>query len=261
MTAGSPQLPLVGVLACRKERANGTTYSRVNDHLTTPLLDHGGVAAVLLHTVRPEHAASVLPRLDGLVLPGSGSYVHPSSYGGTEADALPDREYDRARDATAAELLRQAELIPDLPVLTSCRGMQELAVHCGGTLSAVPATDVRHRLRTGVDGPDRWAPAHSVQIRPGGLLAELAGVGPDGADVPVNSQHSDRVAKVPGGVLVEAVAPDGVIEAISVGAPGRFVLGVQWHFEHHTAQSPLDRRILAAFGRRCRSRMASREQQ
>ncbi|MFI2372380.1 gamma-glutamyl-gamma-aminobutyrate hydrolase family protein [Streptomyces sp. NPDC018833] len=261
MTTGTPHLPLVGVLACQKERANGTTYSRVNDHLTEALLDHAGVAAVLLHTVRPEHAGSVLARLDGLVLPGSGSFVHPVRYGGRDADAVTGREYDPARDATAAGLLHEADRIPGLPVLASCRGMQELAVHHGGALETVPRSDVKHRLRAGVDGPDRWAPAHTVDVRPGGLLAGLVGPGQDPGTVPVNSQHSDRLSKVPGEVLVEAVAPDGTIEAISVGAPDRFVLGVQWHFEHHTDQSLLDREVLAAFGSRCRSRMASREQQ
>ncbi|QWB22961.1 MULTISPECIES: gamma-glutamyl-gamma-aminobutyrate hydrolase family protein [Streptomyces] len=261
MTGGPPHLPLVGVLACQKERANGTTYSRVNDHLTEPLLDHAGVAAVLIHTVRPEHARSVLARLDGLVLPGSGSFVHPARYGGREADAVSGREYDPARDETAAALLRAADEMPGLPVLASCRGMQELAVHHGGTLAQVPPSEVKHRLRAGVDGPDRWAPAHTVAVRPGGLLAELAGPAPDPAAVPVNSQHSDRLDKIPGEVFVEAVAPDGTVEAISVGAPDRFVLGVQWHFEHHTDRSVLDRAVLAAFGSRCRSRMTSRKPQ
>ncbi|MEV6963180.1 gamma-glutamyl-gamma-aminobutyrate hydrolase family protein [Streptomyces sp. NPDC051207] len=261
MSGGPSRLPLVGILACRKERANGTTYSRVNDHLTGPLLDHAGVAAVLLHTARPEHADDVLARLDGLVLPGSGSFVHPERYGGQDADAVPGREYDRARDAAAAALLRAADRIPGLPVLASCRGLQELVAHHGGTLETVPASPVQHRLTAGVDGPDRWAPAHTVALAPGGLLAALAGPDLDPAAVPVNSQHSDRVAKVPGHAFVEATAPDGTVEAVSVAAPGRFVLGVQWHFEHHTDQSPLDRAVLAEFGRRCRSWTESRQQQ
>lgn len=244
-------LPVVGVLACRKTRANGSTYSRVNDLLTASLLDRAGVAAVLLHTERPEHAASLLPRLDGLVLPGSGSFVHPDFQGPAAREPVPGREYDRERDATAFALLREAERDRTLPVLASCRGMQELAAHSGAVLAPVPESDVAHRLR---DVPDRWAPAHPIRPIEGGLLAGLC-------EEPrpwVNSQHSDHVAKVPEGVAVEAVAPDGVVEAISVGAPERFVLGVQWHFEHGTERSPLDRRILAAFAERCRARAEAR---
>ncbi|MET8516004.1 hypothetical protein [Streptomyces sp. NPDC005077] len=36
MTAGAPQLPLVDALTGRKEQADGTTCSRVNDPLTPP---------------------------------------------------------------------------------------------------------------------------------------------------------------------------------------------------------------------------------
>jgi putative glutamine amidotransferase len=256
MKPGRGRLPLVGVLACRKTRANGTTYSRVNDHLVASLLDHAKVTAVLVHTERPAHAADVLERLDGLVLPGSGSFVHPERYGATGSDAVPGREYDPARDTTAAALLLAAERMPELPVLASCRGMQELAVHAGGTLSATPESQVDHRLRASGGGSDRWAPAHAVAIQPGGLLAELAG---DLANPWVNSQHSDRVDKLPEQVRVEAVALYGVVEALSLQAPDRFWLGVQWHFEHHTGGSTLDRRILAAFGRRCESRAAAGE--
>jgi len=248
-------LPLVGVLACQKHRENGSTYSRVNDVLTEQLTRYGPVAAVVIAAVRPDLAGGVLQRLDGLVLPGSGSFVHPHWYA-PHVDPIPGREYDGARDNAADELLRQAEGIPDLPVLASCRGMQELAVHHGGRLDAITPTSVQHRLRVGEHVPDRWMPAHSVEVRPGGILAELTD--PTYPAVEVNSQHSDRVAEVPHDVRIEAVAPDGVIEAISVGWPHRFVLGIQWHFEQRTDATPLNHRLLTAFGQRCRDRMERR---
>jgi len=229
-------LPLVGVLACQKLRANGTTYSRVNDNLAEQLSAHAGVATVLIGATRPDLAASVLSRLDGLVLPGSGSFVHPRHFG---AEPVDGREYDEGRDAAAFALLAAA----DLPVLASCRGMQELAVHHGAALGVVPDSGVAHRVK----GPDKWLPAHGIEVRPGGALTDLV----DGTGFEVNSQHSDHVAEVPDGMRVEAVAPDGVVEAISVGWPERFMLGIQWHFEHGTTE--LDRRILSEFGQRCRA--------
>ncbi|WP_433215068.1 gamma-glutamyl-gamma-aminobutyrate hydrolase family protein [Microtetraspora malaysiensis] len=73
--------PIVGVLACRKERANGTSYSRVNDVVTSSLLEYAGVLPVLIPAVGAELIHGVVADLDGLVLPGSGSFVHPARYG------------------------------------------------------------------------------------------------------------------------------------------------------------------------------------
>ena len=72
-----------------------------------------------------------------------------------------------------------------------------------------------------------------------------------GADrLSVNSAHHQAAADEPAGVVVNARAPDGVIEGIE--APGkRFCLGVQWHPEYSI--SPGDDRILEAFVAACRN--------
>jgi putative glutamine amidotransferase len=50
--------------------------------------------------------------------------------------------------------------------------------------------------------------------------------------------------------LVEAVAPDGQIEAVSL--PGaRFVVGVQWHPEYKALENPFSRLLFAAFAHAC----------
>lgn len=251
-----PDLPLVGVLACRKRRANGTSYSRVNDIVADSLLRHARVLPVL---VPPDEAsAGLLDDLDGLVLPGSGSFVHPRflAAAGTPSEG---REYDTDRDAAALALLRHARDLPDLPVLGSCRGMQEIGVAAGAGLRDTEGAERQvHRFAPAVPGGDRWADAHPVRILPGGLLEALPG-GLAGKLVSVNSQHSQVVRALPDGVRVEAVAPDGVPEAISVDWPARHVLGIQWHFEQHTADSPLNRTVLEAFGRQCRLRREKRK--
>jgi putative glutamine amidotransferase len=59
----------------------------------------------------------------------------------------------------------------------------------------------------------------------------------------VNSSHHQAVRTAGQGVVVNARAPDGVIEGIE--APGRrFCLGVQWHPEFLI--DPGDARIFAA---------------
>ena len=64
------------------------------------------------------------------------------------------------------------------------------------------------------------------------------------AELPVNSAHHQAAADEPKGVVVNARAPDGVIEGIEAPAY-RFCLGVQWHPEFSISEG--DRKIMAAF--------------
>jgi putative glutamine amidotransferase len=59
----------------------------------------------------------------------------------------------------------------------------------------------------------------------------------------VNSSHHQAV-EAPGRALVNAVAPDGVIEGIEEPTQ-RFCIGVQWHPEFFA--DPGDKAIFAAF--------------
>ena len=47
---------------------------------------------------------------------------------------------------------------------------------------------------------------------------------------------------------IDAVAPDGPIEAVSLNEPKSFLLGVQWHPEWKFASDPLSTSIFRAFG-------------
>ena len=51
-------------------------------------------------------------------------------------------------------------------------------------------------------------------------------------------------------LLVEALAPDGQIEGVSL--PGaRFVIGVQWHPEYKALENPFSRVLFDAFAHAC----------
>ncbi len=66
-----------------------------------------------------------------------------------------------------------------------------------------------------------------------------------GADtLPVNSAHHQAVKTAGRGIVINARAPDGVIEGIE-DPSRRFVLGVEWHPEFFISAG--DRRILEAF--------------
>jgi gamma-glutamyl-gamma-aminobutyrate hydrolase PuuD len=49
---------------------------------------------------------------------------------------------------------------------------------------------------------------------------------------------------------VEAIAPDGQIEAVSL-PEARFVVGVQWHPEYKVLENPLSRALFGMFAKAC----------
>ena len=78
-------------------------------------------------------ADNLLSALDGLLVTGNRSNVHPDNYGGTQTpEHLP---FDTDRDAVSLELIELA-MTRNMPTLAICRGIQELNVACGGSLTA-----------------------------------------------------------------------------------------------------------------------------
>jgi putative glutamine amidotransferase len=90
--------------------------------------------------------------------------------------------------------------------------------------------------------------AHEVALTPGGMLERITG----SATLEVNSLHSQAIARLGEGLRVEARAPDGVIEAVSMPDACGFVLALQWHPEWGAATNPVSMKLLDAFGRACR---------
>ena len=197
--------------------------------------------AVRLAGLEPVHVTPQEPRsldgLSGLVLTG-GSDVNPARYGqppkGSEG-------IDDERDSLEADLLTQA-LAADLPVLAICRGVQFLNVAHGGTLIQHLAAIDRHDVRSPKWEMGRQGAAHTVEVSPGSRLAEIVGAGTHD----VNSRHHQAASRVGAGLVVSAVAPDGVIEGLE--RPDRtFVVGVQWHPEDRCLVSEADLKLFKAF--------------
>jgi putative glutamine amidotransferase len=237
--------PVIGIPTCFRT-VNERAFHAVSEKYPSALIDSTGCVPILVPAVGLKIDVCVLlDRIDGLLLTGSPSNVHPSRYGCEPSHS--DTRYDPARDATTLPIIREA-VRRDLPILAICRGIQELNVALGGTLHQqvheVPGR-LNHRSRkNSPDGP--YGPAHSVALMRGGLLAALAGA----REVMVNSLHSQGIDRPGPKLRVEAVAPDGQIEAISL--PGaRFVVGVQWHPEYKVLENPLSSALFSAFAQAC----------
>lgn len=190
-----------------------------------------------------------LPSLDGLLLTGSPSNVEPHHYLGPVS-----REgtlHDQARDASALALI-PAAIATGLPLLALCRGFQELNVAFGGTLHQevhnLPGM-LMHREDKNTTLDQQYGPSHEVRFTPGGTLERITGV----KSTRVNSLHSQGIDRPGTGLVVEARAEDGLIEAVTVAdAPG-FVLAVQWHPEWKVRENPVSLAIFQAFGDACRA--------
>ena len=93
------------------------------------------------------------------------------------------------------------------------------------------------------------AKAHEVSLLEGGLLHRLAGE----RSVMVNSLHYQGIDRLGAGLIGEAVAPDGTIEAIRHATARALTLGVQWHPEFDCGHDGLSARIFEAFGQAMRA--------
>ena len=109
-----------------------------------------------------------------------------------------------------------------------------LNVAAGGTLVQDIPSQVAGALdhELAVPPHEPFSLAHEVWLEKDSLLSRLMRERlNDGDTCQVNSRHHQAVKTVASGFVVDATAPDGVIEAIEDPA-ARFCLGVQWHPEN-----------------------------
>ena len=188
---------------------------------------------------------ALLEVADGILLPGAISNVHPSYFDQEVHD--PSLPLDPQRDGLTLHLIREA-VKAGIPLLGICRGFQEINVAFGGSLhQAVHEVDgmADHREPKKALLEEQYAQVHSVSTVAGGLLAEIT----DSTKLMVNSLHGQGIDRLGSGLVAEAYAEDGLIEAISIVGAKTFALAVQWHPERTYTQQALSRAIFAAFVR------------
>ncbi len=244
MVAMNQTLPLVAVAADVKQIDIYSWHAVVESYLNAIVHGSEAVPVILPSLGEAIDLDAVLARVDGVLLPGSRSNVHPSHYGvAPHAKAEP---HDTRRDAVTLPLIH-ATLRRGLPLFAICRGMQELNVALGGTLAAevheLPGRS-DHRAPVHDDNDIRFAIRQDVEVRPGGALADILGAG----TIRVNSLHRQAVDRLAEGLLVEATAPDGTIEAVRVRDAANFAIGVQWHPEYWVRTDRPSQLLFAAFG-------------
>jgi putative glutamine amidotransferase len=211
---------------------------------------------VMFPLAEPEQIGELLSMVDGVMLTGSPSNVHPSHF--DEAVADPSLPLDPARDSLTLALVR-ACVHEGVPLLGVCRGFQEINVALGGTLhqrvQEVPGL-MDHREPKGAPFDEQYAPRHSVRFKPGSVFETWAG----GPQTEVNSLHGQGVNRLADGLEALAHAPDGVVEAFAVQGAHTFAYAVQFHPEWRCWETPFYAAIFEAFGHACRQRRSLRLQ-
>lgn len=246
--------PLIGI-PCDRKIIGPHPFQAVGEKYVRALVDAGVGTPLLIPSLDPPLALeSLLAHLDGILLTGSVSNIEPHHY--SDEPSFDGNFHDPQRDATTLSLVHVAVRMR-IPLLAVCRGFQEINVAYGGTLlQQVHETVGHHDHREDLSAPldVQYGPAHALQLTSGGLLAKIAGTD----TVMVNSLHGQGIRRLGRNLLVEATAPDGLIEALRLDTPDTWLLAVQWHPEWRVTENPFYLGIFQQFAAAARRRAHSR---
>ncbi len=246
-------LPRVGLPTDHKQ-IGAHPFLAVGEKYVRAVVDGAGCLPLLVPTLDPVlPLREVLAGLDGLLLTGAVSNIEPHHY--SDESSYEGNLLDPRRDATNLPLIPLAIEL-GVPVLAICRGFQEVNVAFGGTLYQKVHEQtgfLDHRENKDDPLDVQYGPAHGIALVPGGVLAGLAG----DTRATVNSLHGQGVRRLGEGLVVEAQAPDGLVEAFRHDGPA-FMLAVQWHPEWKVRENAFYLATFRAFGDACRARAARR---
>ncbi len=241
--------PLVLVTSDIREADGYVMHVALEPYLTA--LTYAGATPLVLPSLGDAlDLEALLARIDGVLLTGARSNVHPSRYGVEPSER--HEPYDLARDATTMRLIPLA-LESAVPLLAVCRGFQELNVALGGTLATEAQErpgSLDHRAPNGRPNDLRFRLAHDVMFEDDGRLAAVLGA----PCVKVNSVHRQVIDRLAPRLIVEGRAPDGTVEAVRVAGARAFAYGVQWHPEYWVKTDAPSSALFRAFAEAARQR-------
>jgi putative glutamine amidotransferase len=229
-------------------------YLVLGDKYARAVRESAAAQPVMFPLAQASDIDGLLALVDGVMLTGSPSNVHPSHFGAPVADtSLP---LDEERDSLTLALVK-ACLAQNIPLFGICRGFQEINVALGGSLHQqvhVLQGKSDHREASAESYDAQYAPSHAVHLAAGSALEQWAGA----SHAMVNSVHGQGIDRLAHGLRAAAHAPDGLVEAFEVEGAQSFACAVQWHPEWKTPQNPFYAATFAAFGAACAARHRSR---
>ena len=200
----------------------------MKDYLDMAREEEIGLIAVL-----SEHECEKMAEIcDGLIVPGSGTNIDPTYYGGTAFD--PQSPVDEYRlDSKLIDAFVKA----GKPIFGICGGLQAINVYFGGTLKELDDA-VAHRrdeIKT-----------HEISIERGSFVHDVF----ESERALVNCYHNWEINKLGRDLRIVARTDDGVIEAIE--NKELRVYATQWHPEqsYHTGD-PIEHKFFVNFIKAC----------
>ncbi|MBT3793357.1 MAG: gamma-glutamyl-gamma-aminobutyrate hydrolase family protein [Rhodospirillales bacterium] len=230
--------PLIGLTFDREEAGHYSEFPwyALRENYCTSITNAGGLPVGLPHDV--DQVPDFMDALDGLIVTGGAFDVDPALFGVTTRHDSVTLKPGRTDFEIA---ITRAALDRDLPILGICGGEQLLNVALGGTLIQHIPDSIENALAHEQPNP-RDEPGHDVEIVLGTRLHAITHCD----SMAVNSAHHQAVDTVGPGIVINARAPDGVIEGIE--DPSRkFCFGIEWHPEFELSDG--DKNILKAFVR------------
>lgn len=206
----------------------------LRENYCSAVADVGGIPFPLTHDVGLiDHYLSLM---DGLVITGGDYDIDPSLYGAPTQHPTVKCKPTRTRFEIA---MVEESLRKNMPILGICGGQQVINVALGGTLIQHIPDEVDGCLAHSQSHPCT-NPGHNVKVLKETLLFDIVKT----EEIPVNTSHHQAVKEPGRGVVINALAPDGVIEGFEV-PEYKFCLGLQWHPEFFA--TPHDKVIYKAF--------------
>ena len=246
--------PLVG-LPADTGLQHGHLFHSIGDKYLRAVLEVADCLPVMIPALADAMDLDhVLDHVDGVLMTGAVSNVHPPRYG--ETPTSDHEPYDLLRDDLTLALINRC-LARAIPLFCICRGFQELNVALGGTLETelqrIPGR-LDHRVREVPEIEIRYGPSHDVEVVGGSWLESVVGK----SRLSVNSLHRQGIAQLAPGLVVEARAPDGIVEAVTVRGARAFAFGTQWHPEYAARHNADSIKLFSAFGDAVRAHRLAR---
>jgi len=222
----------------------------VGEKYINAINQHSGCSSVLIPVDQNNDIdESILNRMDGFLLTGSLSNVHPDQY--NQKIINDDMLLDESRDRSVFRMIHSI-IQKEMPLLAICRGFQEMNVAFGGSLYQdleLQSSHQGHDFDRNESHEQQYGFSHQVKIIEDSLLHKISGL----VHADVNSLHTQGVNNLSEQLEVNALSDHGLVEAFTIKEAKGFNLSVQWHPEWQPSQSELSLIIFNAFGDACRA--------